>query len=77
MIDLEKLRSIYKFGKDVSLKDAQQLLKSASSESAQKRQILFEPGSKETKIYYIRKGLVRMFFIKESGEEITFNLIPR
>lgn len=76
MIDLEKLRSLYKFGKEVTLKDAHQLLKSSSTESIKKRTILIKPGSRDTKIYYIRKGLVRMFFIKETGEEITFNLIP-
>jgi CRP-like cAMP-binding protein len=76
MIDIEKLRSIYKFGKDVSLKDAQMLFKSAKSESIKKKTTLVRKGSKDTKIYYLRKGLVRMYHIKENGEEITFNLIP-
>ena len=76
MIDLEKLRTLYKFGKEVTLKDAQELLKSAKSETIEKKTILFKQGSKDTKFYYLRKGLVRMYHIKENGEEITFNLIP-
>ncbi len=76
MINLERLRTIYNFGKEISLNDVQLLLKAAKSESVKKKTILFEQGSKKTKIYYLKKGLVRMFHVKETGEEITFNLIP-
>ena len=76
MIDLEKLKTLYKFGKEITLSDAQEILKSAKSESIKKKTTLFEQGSKDTKIYYVRKGLVRMYHIKDNGEEITFNLIP-
>lgn len=76
MIDLEKLRTLYKFGKDLSLIDAEKLLKSATVESVNKKAFLFKQGSKDTKLYYLKKGLVRMFHIKENGEEITFNLLP-
>lgn len=76
MIDIDKLRQIYKFGKDLTLNDAQKLLKSAQSKSVKKRTFLFEPGASDTTIYYLRKGLVRIFYIKENGEEITFGLLP-
>lgn len=76
MIDIEKLKALYKFGKEVSLKDAEDLLKSAKSESIKKRTALFKQGSKDTQIYYLRKGLVRMYCFNNNGEEITFNLIP-
>jgi len=76
MIDLKKLKAIYKFGEEVTLKDAQKILKSVKSDSIKKRTILFAEGSKDTKIYYLRKGLVRMFHIKPNGEEITFDIIP-
>jgi CRP-like cAMP-binding protein len=75
MIDLEKLKTLYKFGKEVTLSDAQEILKSAKSESIKKRTTLIEQGSKDTNIYYLRKGLVRMYHIKDNGEEITFNII--
>lgn len=76
MIDLERLRKLYKFGKEISLKDAQILLKAAKSESIKKKEIIFEEGSKDTTLYFLRKGLVRMYHIKDNGDEITFNLIP-
>ncbi|MCS4436676.1 Crp/Fnr family transcriptional regulator [Aquiflexum gelatinilyticum] len=76
MIDLEKLRTLYRFGKEITLNDAQELLKSAKSVSLGKRSTLFEQGSKDSAIYYLRKGLVRMYHIKDNGEEITFSLIP-
>ena len=76
MINIEKLRSIYRFSKELSIRDAQELLKSAKSESIRKKTTLFEQGSKDTKLYYLRKGLVRMYHVKDNGEEITFNLFP-
>ena len=76
MIDIEKLRMLYKFGKELSLQDAQDLLKNAKSASFKKKEIIFEEGSKDTQVYFLRKGLVRMYHIKENGEEITFSLIP-
>lgn len=76
MIDIEKLRTLYKFGKELSLQDAQDILKTAKSTSFKKKKIIFEEGSKDTQIYFLRKGLVRMYHIKENGEEITFSLIP-
>lgn len=75
MIDVDKLRALYKFGKELTLADVQDLLKSTNSESIKKKTTLFKQGSKNTKIYYLRKGLVRMYHIKDNGEEITFNLI--
>lgn len=75
MIDLEKLKTLYKFGKELTLTDAQELFQSAKSESIKKKTILFHQGSKDSKVYYLRKGLVRMYHIKENGEEITFNLL--
>ena len=76
MIDIEKLRTLYKFSKEITLNDAQELLNSSDSISLAKRSTLFEQGSKDTKIYYLRKGLVRMYHLKDNGEEITFSLIP-
>ena len=37
MIDIEKLRTLYKFSKELSLQDAQDLLKTAKSTSFKKR----------------------------------------
>jgi CRP-like cAMP-binding protein len=76
MIDLEKLREFHTFGKEASLKDAQLFIQAARTKILKKRSILFEQGSKSSEILYLRKGLIRMYHIKENGDEITFNLIP-
>lgn len=76
MIDIEKLRAIYKLGKDVSLEDGLSLLRAAGTERIKRRTTLIEQGSKSTKVYFLRKGLVRAYHIKDNGEEITFDLIP-
>lgn len=55
MIDLEKLKTLYKFGKELTLTDAQELFQSAKSESIKKKTILFHQGSKTQKyIIYVR-----------------------
>ena len=76
MIDLDKLRQIYKFGKEISLSDVQLILKVAKLETLKKKEFVIEQGSKSTKVYYIRKGLVRMYHINELGDDITFKLLP-
>lgn len=76
MIDIEKLRTLYKFGKELSLQDAQDILRTAKSISFKNKEIIYEEGSKDTQVYFLHKGLVRMYYIKENGEEITFSLIP-
>ena len=76
IVDFQKIKALYKFGKEVSFKDAQLLLKSAKIHSLKKRSILIEAGSTESRVYMIRKGLVREYHVNEEGEEITFRLIP-
>ena len=76
MIDLEKLRKIYKFSRDLSMKDVQILLKAASSKSFKKKELLIKENSSKNEIYYIRSGLVRCYYVNDKGEDITFQLIP-
>lgn len=76
MIDLYKLRQIYKFGKEINLSDIQLVLKVAKRETYKKKEFILEQGSKSSKVYYIRKGLVRMYHVNEYGDEITFKLLP-
>jgi len=76
MIDIEKLRQIYKFSQHLRLEDAYELIKSSKTKTFQKRDIIIEPGSVKNELYFIRKGLVRQFLVNEKGEELTFRLIP-
>ena len=73
--EFNKIKQFYKLGKDVQLKDALLILKACKSFRFKKSQLLLEQGSNENTIFFIRKGLVRCFYINEKGEDITFQLI--
>jgi CRP-like cAMP-binding protein len=75
MVDIDKLRQIYKFGKELSIEDAGVLIKSAKSKSFKKKDIIIEEGALKTDVYFLRSGLVRAYCINEKGDEITFGLI--
>jgi CRP-like cAMP-binding protein len=76
MIDIEKLRQIYKFSQHLRLEDAFELIKSSKTKTFQKKEILIEPGSLKNDLFFVRKGLIRQYIINEKGEDITFRLIP-
>lgn len=75
MVDIDKLRQIYKFGKELSIEDAGVLIKSAKSKSFKKKDTIIEEGALKTDVYFLRSGLVRAYCINEKGDEITFGLI--
>lgn len=75
MVDIDKLRQIYKFGKELSIEDAGVLIKSAKSKSFKKKEIIIEEGALNRDIYFLRSGLVRVYCINDKGDEITFGLI--
>ena len=75
MVDINKLRQIYKFGKELSIEDAGILIKSAKSKSFKKKEIIIEEGALKKDVYFLRSGLVRTYCINDKGDEITFGLI--
>ena len=75
MVDIDKLRQIYKFGKELSIEDAGILIKSAKSKSFKKKEVIIEEGALKKDVYFIRSGLVRAYYINDKGDEITFGLI--
>ena len=75
MVDIDKLRQIYKFGKELSIEDAGVLIKSAKSKSFKKKEIIIEEGALKMDVYFLRSGLVRVYCINDKGDEITFGLI--
>ena len=74
MIDFSKIRSLYKLGKNLDLKDIQVLLSAAGKKSFSKGDYLFRQGSKSRMVYLVNKGLVRSFKINERGEEISIKV---
>lgn len=75
MIDFEKVKAIYKFGRNVSLSDIQTLLSSGKKKSFAPSEYLIKEGTITKDVFFIRKGLVRSFIIDEKGDEITTALI--
>ncbi|MEZ4686355.1 MAG: Crp/Fnr family transcriptional regulator [Bacteroidia bacterium] len=76
MIDLEKIKLIYNIGRGLRMEDVQILFKAASSRTYQPGDYLIREGSEVPEVFYVRKGLVRVFIINEKGEEITTQLLP-
>lgn len=71
MIDFEKLKLAYKLGRNFTLSDLQVLFKSAKTKSYSPGDHLIVEGETKRNIFYIRKGLVRVYKLKENGDEIT------
>lgn len=71
MVDLEKLKMLYNFGKNLTLSDVQILLRSAKTNSFAPGDYLIKEGQLRKEVFMIRKGLVRGFKINDKGEEIT------
>ena len=71
MIDFDKIKTIYQFGRNVSLSDIQVLLSTAKSKSFAPSEYLIKEGTITKDVFFIRKGLVRAFVINEKGDEIT------
>lgn len=71
MIDFEKIKMVYRLGKNLTLNDAQVLFQTAKKKSFAPGEIFIKEGGIKKELFYIRKGLVRVYKIKENGDEIT------
>ena len=71
MIDFEKLRTLYKFGRNLSLSDIQLLINAANRKTLAPSEYLIKEGTVKREVFFIQKGLVRAFILNEKGEEIT------
>lgn len=71
MIDLDKIKRIYKLGQNLSPGDVEALIHSAKRKSLAPKENLIEVGDINKEIYFIQKGLIRCFKVNDKGEEIT------
>lgn len=71
MINLEKIKMIYKLGQKLTLSDVQVLIKSAKTKSYLSGEHLIKCGEKNRNVYFIRNGLVRIYKNNRKGDEIT------
>lgn len=75
MIDLDKMKLIYKLAKDLKLKDLQVVLNAAHKVSHNKKEIIIEAGTVRRDVFYLTEGLVRAYYVDDTGKETTFGLI--
>lgn len=74
MIDIEKLKFVFPFLKDLSSADVFDFLKYTRNVQLKAGDIFLKEGSRKSDVYFIKKGLIRSYFIDEKGEEITNRL---
>lgn len=70
-IDFEKIKMVYKLGRNLSLSDVQVLFKSAKTKSYDSGEYLIQQGETKKDVFFIRKGLVRAYKVNDKGDEIT------
>lgn len=74
MIDLKKIKTIYKIGKGLKMQDVQAIINAAHSKKFAPTEYLMRAGTLKREVFYIKKGLVRVYTINNKGDEITTNL---
>lgn len=74
MIDLERIKTFYRIGRNLQWRDIQALLYAAKSATYQPGEYLIKEGSCKKEVFLIKKGLVRIFHLNDRGEEITLAL---
>lgn len=60
----------------LDLKSLLRLFRHISVQSFEKGETIIPKGGTKKNVYFIRKGLVRSYFLNEKSEEITFHLFP-
>ena len=58
----------------MNLKSLFFLLRNVQVRTVKKGEILIEKGASKKELFYIRKGLIRSYFVSDNLEEITFHL---
>ncbi|MDB9899552.1 Crp/Fnr family transcriptional regulator [Flavobacteriaceae bacterium] len=71
MIDFNKIKAAYDLSQDLTLEDLEILLQSAKIKSLSQGECLITEGSVKKDIFFIQKGLVRVYKISDKGDEIT------
>ncbi|MEC4005703.1 Crp/Fnr family transcriptional regulator [Flavobacterium sp. SUN052] len=71
MLDIQKLNYYFGLFKNLELKDFTAIFKLAKIRKIKVSEIYINEGDFYNKIGYIKKGLIRGYFIKENGDEIT------
>jgi CRP-like cAMP-binding protein len=71
MLDVQKIKHYLSLFKDLTLADLVKLFRMAKTRTLNTGDIYIKEGSAYKKLAYIKKGLIRAYFTKENGDEIT------
>jgi CRP-like cAMP-binding protein len=71
MIDFEQLKQLYNLGSNLTISDIQVILKSSKVQSLEAGEFLITEGQKRKEVFWVRKGLVRVYRVNDKGEETT------
>jgi len=74
MIDFEKIKSVYGLQQNLTMADIEILYQSAKTKSFPSKEIFIREGEMKKEIYFIRKGLVRTYYISDKGDEKTVSI---
>lgn len=71
MVDFDKIKKVYKLGKSLTLADIQVLIKATKSKTYGTGEFIIKEGESKKEVFFIQKGLVRVYKVNEKGNEIT------
>ena len=71
LLDFNKLKAIYKIGKDLDLSDLLIVASAAKKKSYNIGEYQVKEGDTRKEIFFVLKGLIRSYQINNKGEEIT------
>jgi len=74
MIDFDKLKQVFPFFNELNYTDVFDFLKHTQLLNLNPGDNFLRAGSLESNIYFVKKGLIRSYYIDEKGEEITNRL---
>ena len=75
MLEFEKIKQFYRLSKDLSLKEIQYFFQNAQKKTYPKGSTLVQIDDTQKVVYFIIKGLIRVFTLKENGDDVTFGLL--
>lgn len=74
MIELSELDSVFPFLKDMNPEEVLHLIQQTRLLELKPGTVFLEQGSLKSYLYFVKKGLIRSFYVNEKGEEITNRL---